>query len=63
VSVRIAELRPLYVLGDVRLPGPTHSVTAAGTKRAVAHAGGSAPATAAEHRRFEFLLAEGACIS
>jgi polysaccharide biosynthesis/export protein len=59
VSVRIAELRPLYVLGDVRLPGAYPFRYSSTIQSAVALAGGFGPGellrnTAAS----EFLLAE-----
>ncbi|KWV55985.1 hypothetical protein AS156_05080 [Bradyrhizobium macuxiense] len=44
VSVRIAELRPLYVLGDVRLPGAYPFRYGSTVQSAVALAGGFGPA-------------------
>lgn len=43
VSVRISELRPLYVLGDVRLPGAYPFRYGSTTQSAVALAGGFGP--------------------
>jgi polysaccharide export outer membrane protein len=59
VSVRISELRPLYVLGDVRTPG-TYSFRYGSTvKSAVAAAGGFGRAELPQNTAIsEFLLAD-----
>jgi polysaccharide biosynthesis/export protein len=59
VSVRIAELRPLYVLGDVRLPGAYPFRFGSTVQSAVALAGGFGPAEALRNVVVsEFLTAE-----
>lgn len=59
VSVRIAELRPLYVLGDVRLPGAYPFRFGATVQGAVALAGGFGPGEAVRHTAIaEYLAAE-----
>jgi polysaccharide export outer membrane protein len=59
VSVRIAELRPLYVLGDVRLPGAYPFRSGATAQSAVALAGGFGPGEALRNTAVsEFLLAD-----
>jgi polysaccharide export outer membrane protein len=59
VGVRIAELRPLYVLGDVRLPGAYPFRYGSTTQSAVAVAGGFGPGEVLRHTAVaEYLLAE-----
>ena len=59
VSVRIAELRPLYVLGDVRLPGAYPFRYGSTVQSAVALAGGFGPGELLRNTAVsEFLLAE-----
>lgn len=59
VGVRIAELRPLYVLGDVRLPGAYPFRFGSTTQSAVALAGGFGPGgVLAQTAASEYLLAE-----
>jgi polysaccharide biosynthesis/export protein len=59
VSVRIAELRPLYVLGDVRLPGAYPFRYGSTVQSAVALAGGFGPGELPRNTAVsEFLLAE-----
>jgi polysaccharide export outer membrane protein len=59
VSVRISELRPLYVLGDVRTPGAYPYRYGSTVQSAVAVAGGFGPAELAQGAAVsEFLLAE-----
>jgi polysaccharide biosynthesis/export protein len=59
VNVRIAELRPLYVLGDVRLPGAYPFRYGSTAQSAVALAGGFGPGEAVRNTAVsEFLLAE-----
>jgi polysaccharide export outer membrane protein len=57
VSVRISELRPLYVLGDVRAPGAYPYRYGSTVQSAVASAGGFGP-TEQSVAVSEFLLAE-----
>lgn len=49
VGVRIAELRPLYVMGDVRLPGAYPFRYGSTTQSAVALAGGFGPGEVLRH--------------
>ncbi|WP_456660570.1 polysaccharide biosynthesis/export family protein [Bradyrhizobium sp. JR3.5] len=59
VGVRIAELRPLYVLGDVRLPGAYPFRYGSTTQSAVALAGGYGPVDALRQTALsDYLLAE-----
>ena len=59
VSVRIAELRPLYVLGDVRLPGAYPFRYGSTVQSAVALAGGFGAGELLRHTAVpEFLAAE-----
>lgn len=58
VSVRIAELRPLYVLGDVRLPGTYPFRYGSTVQGAVALAGGFGPGELRNTVVSEFLSAE-----
>ena len=59
VSVRIAELRPLYVLGDVRLPGAYPFRYGSTVQSAVALAGGFGPGELLRNTAVsEFMLAE-----
>lgn len=59
VSVRIAELRPLYVLGDVRLPGAYPFRYGSTVQSAVALAGGFGPGELLRNTAVsEFLAAE-----
>ncbi len=59
VGVRIAELRPLYVLGDVRLPGAYPFRYGSTTQSAVALAGGFGPGEVLRHAAVaEYLQAE-----
>jgi polysaccharide export outer membrane protein len=59
VGVRIAELRPIYVLGDVRLPGAYPFRHGNTTQGAVALAGGFGPGEVLRHTAVsEYLLAE-----
>ena len=59
VGVRIAELRPLYVMGDVRLPGAYPFRYGSTTQSAVALAGGFGPGEVLRHTAIsEYLLAE-----
>jgi polysaccharide export outer membrane protein len=59
VSVRIAELRPLYVLGDVRLPGTYPFRYGSTAQSAVALAGGFGPGETLRNTAVsDFLLAE-----
>jgi polysaccharide export outer membrane protein len=59
VSVRIAELRPLYVLGDVRLPGAYPFRYGATVLSAVALAGGFGPSELLRNAAVpDYLLAE-----
>jgi polysaccharide export outer membrane protein len=59
VGVRIAELRPLYVLGDVRLPGAYPFRYGSTTQSAVALAGGYGPGDALRHTALsDYLMAE-----
>jgi polysaccharide export outer membrane protein len=59
VSVRIAELRPLYLLGDVRLPGAYPFRYGSTVQSAVALAGGFGPGELLRNTAVsEFLLAE-----
>lgn len=59
VSVRIAELRPLYVLGDVRLPGTYPFRYGSTIQSAVALAGGFGPGELLRNTAVpEFLLAD-----
>jgi polysaccharide export outer membrane protein len=59
VSVRVAEMRPLYVLGDVRLPGAYPFRYGSTAQSAVALAGGYGPGEALRNTAVsEFLLAE-----
>ena len=59
VSVRIAELRPLYVLGDVRLPGAYPFRYSSTAQSAVALAGGFGPGELLRNTAIsEYLLAE-----
>src|SRR5262245_8839433 len=59
VSVRVAELRPLYVLGDVRVPGAYPFRPGSTAKSAVALAGGFGPAALLRSTAVsEYLLAE-----
>ena len=59
VSVRIAELRPLYVLGDVRLPGAYPFRYGSTVQSAVALAGGFGPGELLRYTAVpEFLAAE-----
>ena len=59
VSVRIAELRPLYVLGDVRLPGSYPFHYGSTVQSAVALAGGFGPGELLRNTAVsDYLLAE-----
>jgi polysaccharide biosynthesis/export protein len=59
VSVRISELRPLYVLGDVRTPGVYSFRHGSTVKSAVAAAGGFGRAEPTQNAAIsEFLLAD-----
>lgn len=59
VSVRISELRPLYILGDVRTPGAYPFRYGSTVKSAVALAGGFGLASATQSGALsEFLLAD-----
>jgi polysaccharide export outer membrane protein len=59
VSVRVAELRPLYVLGDVRLPGSYPFRYGSTVRSAVALAGGFGPGELLRNTAVsEFLVAE-----
>jgi polysaccharide export outer membrane protein len=59
VGVRIAELRPLYVLGDVRLPGAYPFRYGSTTQSAVALAGGFGPGEVLGHTAVsEYLQAD-----
>ncbi|WGS18499.1 MULTISPECIES: polysaccharide biosynthesis/export family protein [unclassified Bradyrhizobium] len=59
VGVRIAELRPLYVLGDVRLPGAYPFRYGSTTQSAVALAGGYGPGDALRSTALsDYLTAE-----
>lgn len=59
VSVRISELRPLYILGDVRTPGAYPFRYGSTVKSAVALAGGFGLASAVQSTALsEFLLAD-----
>lgn len=59
IGVRIAELRPLSVLGDVRLPGAYPFRYGSTTQSAVALAGGFGPGEALRHTAVaDYLLAE-----
>jgi polysaccharide export outer membrane protein len=59
VIVRIAELRPLYVLGDVRLPGAYPFRYGSTTQSAVALAGGFGPGEALRQTAVsDYLIAE-----
>ncbi|WGR91211.1 polysaccharide export protein [Bradyrhizobium sp. ISRA443] len=59
VGVRIAELRPLYVLGDVRLPGAYPFRYGSTTQSAVALAGGYGPGAALRSTALsDYLTAE-----
>src|SRR5262245_50646665 len=59
VSVRIGELRPLYVLGDVRLPGAYPFRYGSTVKSAVALAGGFGPSEVLQATAVsDFLLAD-----
>jgi polysaccharide export outer membrane protein len=59
VSVRIAELRPLYILGDVRQPGVYPFRYGSTAQSAVALAGGFGPGELVRNTAVsEFLLAE-----
>lgn len=59
VGVRIAELRPLYVLGDVRLPGAFPFRYGSTTQSAVALAGGFGPGEVLRRTAVsDYLLAE-----
>jgi polysaccharide export outer membrane protein len=59
VSVRIAELRPLYLLGDVRLPGAYPFRYGSTVQSAVALAGGFGPGELLRNTAVsEFLLAD-----
>ena len=59
VSVRVSELRPLYILGDVRTPGTYAFRYSSTVKSAVAAAGGFGVAEPAQNAALsEFLLAD-----
>jgi polysaccharide export outer membrane protein len=59
VSVRVAEPRPLYVLGDVRLPGAYPFRYGSTVQSAVALAGGYGPGELLRHTAVpDYLLAE-----
>src|SRR5262245_26761625 len=59
VSVRVSELRPLYVMGDVRTPGAHPYRYGSTVQSAVASAGGFGPAELVHGTAVsEFLLAE-----
>jgi polysaccharide biosynthesis/export protein len=59
VGVRIAELRPLYLLGDVRLPGAYPFRYGSTTQSAVALAGGFGPGEVLRHAAIsEYLQAQ-----
>jgi polysaccharide export outer membrane protein len=58
VSVRISELRPLNILGDVRVPGAYRYNYGSTVKSAVAAAGGFGPAEPVQNAVSEFLLAD-----
>jgi polysaccharide biosynthesis/export protein len=59
VSVRIAELRPIYVMGDVRTPGAYQFRFGSMVQTAVAQAGGFGPAETVQGTAVsDFLAAE-----